>query len=174
MPGQTKRTDDLSLFHHPITELFPRVENDGQEKRYRLTKEQIEFFHTNGYLAGVRLLDNKQIETLRAELAQLINPNHSGRELFYEYHTNESSDPANILFHALGAWRVAPGFHDLLWHPAFFVPAAQLLGGAVALHDQIFSKPGTTLMSHAPGLFYWTAASAATPLRFDWAGRLNP
>ena len=144
-------TDDLSRFHHPITDLFPRAGDIAQETRHRLTKEQIQFYHTNGYLAGLPLLDDKQLETLRAELALLTNPSHAGRELFYEYNTNESSDPATVLFHALGAWRVAPGFHDLLWHSAFLVPAAQLLDGPVRFwHDQIFSKP-----AHHGGIVAW-------------------
>ena len=144
-------TDDLSRFHHPITDLFPRAGDDAQRRRHRLTNDQIKFFHTHGYLAGVRILDDAQVNALRAELAQLTDPQHSGRAHFYEYHTNESSDPATVLFHALGAWRVAPGFHDLLWHPAFLVPASQLLAGAVRFwHDQIFSKP-----AHHGGIVAW-------------------
>ena len=152
-------TDDLSCFHHPITNLFPRAGDYAQEKPHRLIKEQIEFYHTNGYLAGIRLLEEAQLETLRAELALLTYPNHAGRELFYEYNTNESSDPATVLFHALGAWRVAPGFHDLLWHPAFLVPAAQLLEGPVRFwHDQIFSKPAYHggIVAWHQDYSYWT------------------
>jgi len=71
--------------------------------------------------------------------------------LFYEYNSNESTDPNHVLFHALGAWRIAPGFHDLLWHPAFTVPAAQLLGGSVRFwHDQLFCKP-----AHHGGVVAW-------------------
>ena len=152
-------TDDLSRFHHPITDLFPLAGDNAQLTRHRLTEDQVEFYHQNGYLAGVRLLDDMQIETLRTELALLSNPNHPGRELFYEYNLNESSDPATILFHALGAWRVAPGFHDLLWHPAFLIPAAQLLQGAVRFwHDQIFSKPAYHggIVAWHQDYSYWT------------------
>ena len=151
--------DDLSRFHHPITHLFPRAVDGAHLTQYRLTKDQVEFFHANGYLPRVRLLDYKQIEALRADLALLTNPNHPGRELFYEYNTNESSDPATVLFHALGAWRVAPGFHDLLWHPAFLVPAAQLLEGPVRFwHDQIFSKPAYHggIVAWHQDYSYWT------------------
>src|SRR5256885_674880 len=56
-----------------------------------------------------------------------------------------------VLFHALGAWRITPGFHDLLWNPAFTVPASQLLGGAVRFwHDQLFCKP-----AHHGGVVAW-------------------
>jgi ectoine hydroxylase-related dioxygenase (phytanoyl-CoA dioxygenase family) len=80
-------------------------------------------------------------------------------QLFYEYHANESTDPLKTLFHALGAWRVATGFHDLLWNPAFLVPASQLLGGLVRFwHDQIFYKPaqhGGVVAWHQD-YSYWT------------------
>ena len=149
-------TEDLSRLHHPLTNLFPRL---GDANKFKLTDQQIEFFHTHGYLAGVRILDDAQVDALRTELGLLTDPNHSGRELFYEYHTNESGDPARVLFHALGAWRVAAGFHDLLWHPGFLVPAAQLLAGAVRFwHDQIFSKPAYHggIVAWHQDYSYWT------------------
>ena len=92
-------------------------------------------------------------------LAGLMDPSHPGHHLFYEYHTNESKDPNTVLFHALGAWRITPGFHDILWHPAFTVPASQLLGGAVRFwHDQLFCKPprqGGVVAWHQD-YSYWT------------------
>jgi ectoine hydroxylase-related dioxygenase (phytanoyl-CoA dioxygenase family) len=148
--------DDLSKRHAPITNLFSRSRGFDQ---YRLTKDQVEFFHTHGYLAGIRLLSDAQIETLRDELAGLMDPDHPGNDLFYEFHTNESTDPSTALFHALGAWRVAAGFHDLLWNPAFLLPASQLLGGAVRFwHDQLFCKPprqGGVVAWHQD-YSYWT------------------
>jgi len=40
-----------------------------------------------------------------------------------------------------------PGFHDLLWNPAFLVPASQLLGGPVHFwQDQLFCKPAPALL----------------------------
>lgn len=140
--------EDLSRQHYPLTSLFPRLR---EVEKFRLTDEQITFFHVNGYLAGLRLFDDDQIDALRAEFVLLSDPDHPGRHLFYEYNSNESTDPSRILFHALGAWRVAPGFHDLLWNPAFLVPAAQLLKGSVRFwHDQIFSKP-----AHHGGIVAW-------------------
>src|SRR5437588_10127061 len=93
-----------------------------------------------------------------------MNPEHAGRHLFHEYHSNESTDPDRVLFHALGAWRVLPGFHDLLWNPAFLVPVSQLLGGPVRFwHDQLFCKParhGGVVAWHQD-FSYWTRT---TPL----------
>jgi len=142
---------DLSKHHYPITNLFTASASTEEWEAFRLTNNQIEFFHTHGYLAGIRLLNDEQIETLRAELAGLIDPNHPGNDLFYEFHSNESRDPSKVLFHALGVWRIAPGFHDLLWNPAFLMPASQLLGGAVRFwHDQLFCKP-----AHQGGVVAW-------------------
>ena len=104
-----------------------------------MSQEQIDFFHENGFLAGVKMVDEKQIKFLRNEITELADVDHPGHHLFYEYHSNESIDPSTILFHALGAWRIARGFHDLLWNPTFLMPASQLLGGPVRFwHDQIF------------------------------------
>ena len=156
--------EDLARHHRPVGDLFRWPGEAHELARFRLTDEQLEFYKSNGYLAGVRLLNDAQVEALRAELSQLVNPSHPGKQLFYEYHSNESTDPHRTLFHALGAWRVAPGFHDLLWNPACLVPASQLLGGAVRFwHDQIFYQP-----AHHGGLGAWHqdsfSCSRATPV----------
>lgn len=163
---------DLAQVHHPVSDLFPRLTSSKDWEKYSLSEEQIAFYEENGYLAGVRILDDQQIETLLAELAGLVQPNHEGSELWYEYHTNESVDPNAILFHALGAWRICPGFHDILWHPAFTVPASQLLGSSVRMwHDQLFCKPakhGGVVAWHQD-YSYWTATKPMSHLTC-WIG----
>ena len=80
-----------------------------------------------------------------------MKKSHPANHLFHEYHSNESKDPNAVLFHALGAWRTGPAFHDVLWSPAFLVPASQLLGGPVRFwHDQLFCKP-----AHHGGVVAW-------------------
>lgn len=159
--------DDLSKYHHAVGTLLDHGASAFQPdaaQRHKLTPDQVAFFREHGFLGGVRVLSDAQVETLRAELENLMNPAHEGRALFHEYHSNESSDPDRVLFHALGAWRVMPGFHDLLWNPAFLVPASQLLGGAVRFwHDQLFCKParhGGVVAWHQD-YSYWTRT---TPL----------
>lgn len=143
--------EDLSKFHAPISNLFTAPESPEELLEHRLTDEQVAFYEENGYLAGVRMLDGKQIETLRAELSELMQPECARSALWYEFHSNESNDPARVLFHALGAWRIARGFHDVLWNPRFTVAASQLLGGAVRFwHDQLFCKP-----AHHGGVVAW-------------------
>jgi len=142
-------TEDLSQYHHPIGNLFPRVDQDLSQ--FELSSEQVEFYREHGYVAGIRLLNETQIEALRREVLELVDPEHPGNNLFYEFNWNESANPEEILFHALGAWRILPGLHDVLWHPGFTVPASQLLEGAVRFwHDQIFYKP-----AHHGGVVIW-------------------
>ena len=143
--------EDLATYHQILSSLFAWPTHAREWNGYRLSAEQIEFYEANGYLAGIRLLNDDQVAVLRAELDELADPANPGNQLFYEYHSNEATDPAKTLFHALGAWRVARGFHDLLWNPAFLMPASQLLGGAVRFwHDQIFYKP-----AHHGGVVAW-------------------
>jgi hypothetical protein len=164
--------EDLSRYHAPITKLFPAPAAAEEWEQYRLTGEQVAFYVEHGYLAGVRMFDEGQGERLRAELSELTNPGHPARGLWYEFHSNESTDPSRVLFHALGAWRIAPGFHDLLWNPRFTVPASQLLGGAVRFwHDQLFCKParhGGCVAWHQD-YSYWTRTTPLAHLT-AWAG----
>jgi ectoine hydroxylase-related dioxygenase (phytanoyl-CoA dioxygenase family) len=152
-------TYDLSLEHSPVSDLFPQPATLAEWNRLRLTDDQVVFFHEHGYLAGVQMLDEHQIDVLRVQLQRVMNVNHPGHALFHEFHSNESTDASRVLFHALGAWRIEPGFHDLLWNPRFTVAASQLLEGPVRFwHDQLFCKParhGGVVAWHQD-YSYWT------------------
>jgi len=144
-------TDDLSRYSTPVGDLFPQPSTPEEWDAYRLSEEQVRFFRDNGYLGGIRLLTDEQVAALRIELNGLMDPAHEGNHLFYEFHSDESSNPETVLFHALGAWRIAPGFHDVLWNPAFTMAASQLLDGPVRFwHDQLFCKP-----PHHGGVVAW-------------------
>jgi len=150
---------DLSKRHDLVGDLLKLPKTAAEWDRYRLSDAQVAFYHEQGYVAGVRILTDEQIAKLQAELVDFFQPEHPGYELWYEYHTNESPRPDKVLFHSLGAWRLRPGFHDILWHPAFTVAASQLLGGAVRFwHDQLFCKPakhGGVVAWHQD-YSYWT------------------
>ena len=142
---------DLSETHAPVGQFLEQPRDFEEWRKFRLTDEQISGFNERGYVAGIQVLDDRQVEILCSELAGLMKKSHPGNHLFHEYHSNESKDPNSVLFHALGAWRTNPGFHDVLWSPAFLVPASQLLGGSVRFwHDQLFCKP-----AHHGGVVAW-------------------
>src|SRR5215471_15282012 len=72
-------TEDLSRYHQPVGSLLSGLTADWEQ--YRLNEDQIEFFRENGYLLGVRMFTDKQVEVLRVELDQLIDPEHPGGHL---------------------------------------------------------------------------------------------
>ncbi|MBL7764088.1 MAG: phytanoyl-CoA dioxygenase family protein [Chitinophagaceae bacterium] len=167
---------DLSKVHELVSDMFRWPSSEGEWDQYRLSKEQLDFFHENGYLAGVKMLDEKQIERLQNELVTLADTSLSGHELFYEFHSNESTDPSTILFHALGAWRITPGFHDVLWNPRFLVAVSQLLGDKSVRfwHDQLFWKPAKTggVVAWHQDYSYWTRTKPIAHLTC-WCGLDN-
>ncbi len=151
---------DLSHHHRLISELFTYPQTSEEWEPYRLTEEQVTFFREQGYLPNIKLLDEWQVDALNEELAAIADPNHPSNDLFYEFHSNESADPNAVLFHSLGHWRIAPGFHDVLWNPAFVMAASQLLGDTSVRfwHDQLFCKPaqhGGVVAWHQD-YSYWT------------------
>jgi ectoine hydroxylase-related dioxygenase (phytanoyl-CoA dioxygenase family) len=151
---------DLSNYAHPVSEMFKWPRTAKEWTKYELTKEQVDFFQANGYLSGIKLLDDLQIDQLKEQLLEVMDIKHPNHDLLYEYHTNESVDQGKILFHALGHWRMTPGFHDVLWNPAFVMAAYQLLGNKPVRfwHDQLFCKPakhGGVVAWHQD-YSYWT------------------
>ena len=151
--------EDLSLRHELVSDLFQLPKTPAEWSKHCLAAGQVEFYRQNGYLPGVRLLNDQQVEALRDEVTELADRSHPGHQLFYEYHSNEAADSATVLFHALGAWRITPAMHDVLWNPAFTVAASQLLEGPVRFwHDQLFCKParhGGVVAWHQD-YSYWT------------------
>ena len=164
---------DLSQVHQLISDLFQWPSSKEEWEKYKLNDDQIAFFNENGYLAGVKMLDDEQVDFLRKELTEIADANHPAHSLYYEFNSNESSDPSTILFHALGAWRIGPGFHDVLWNPRFLVAASQLLGNVPVRfwHDQLFWKPAKKggVVAWHQDYSYWTRTKPVAHLTC-WCG----
>lgn len=151
---------DLSKVHKLLSNLFEWPKSEKDWEQYRLTDDQVAFFHANGYLPNIKLLEHWQVAQLNKELESLTDPDQPGMELFYDFASNESSNPDTVLFHSLGHWRIKEGFHDILWNPAFVMAASQLLGNNSVRfwHDQLFCKPakhGGVVAWHQD-YSYWT------------------
>ncbi len=139
---------DLAEFHSPVTDVFADAAANGDTM---ISEEQCAFYRDNGYLSGLRILDDAQIDALQKDLETIMSPGYAADARFYEYHHNESENASKMLFHALGAWRVSRAFHDLIFYERFVNAAAALLGGPVRFwHDQIFVKP-----AHDGGMVAW-------------------
>lgn len=151
---------DLADYHQLLTDLFKQPQSKEEWDQYRLSNEQVAHFHEYGYVSGIKLLDENQVDLLNQQLVKVMDPNHPSHHLFYEFHSNESNDPNSVLFHSLGHWRIAKGFHDVLWNPAFVMAAHQLLENKPVRfwHDQLFCKPakhGGVVAWHQD-YSYWT------------------
>ena len=167
---------DLSLAHSLVSDLFKWPSAKADWEKLKLTDEQVSFFNENGFLAGIKMLDDAQVNFLRNELSEVADVNHPAHGLYYEFHSNESADPSTILFHALGAWRIGPGFHDVLWNPRFLVAASQLLGNVPVRfwHDQLFWKPAKKggVVAWHQDYSYWTRKKPIAHLTC-WCGLDN-
>jgi ectoine hydroxylase-related dioxygenase (phytanoyl-CoA dioxygenase family) len=152
-------TFDLANYSKPVSSIFHQPTTPEEWKRYMLTEEQVKSFQEDGFLSGIRILTEEQVDLLNDELLKLQAVSPEEKKLFYHYESNESMDPQKVLFHAIGGWRVTPGFHDLIWSPAYRMAAYQLMGHSFRLfHDQLFCKPakhGGVVAWHQD-FSYWT------------------
>lgn len=163
---------DYGKNQQPVSDLFEQPTSAEQWQQYALSEAQIQHYLDHGFVKDIKILDERQIQALCDALRQLSDPGHPGNEYFYEYHSNESEDPDTVLFHALGAWRVDPLFHDILWAPAYRMAAYQLIGKGYRLfHDQLFSKPARHggLVAWHQDFSYWTWTSPMHHLT-TWIG----
>lgn len=154
--------EDLSRHHAPVTDLA--AENAFEPT---IGPAAAEKFDRDGFITCVPVLSGRQVARLQVELDEMMRPECAADGRFYEFHINESGDPDAVVFHALGAWRVSPAFHDLIFLPSLVNAAAALLGGPVRLwHDQIFVKPprhGGVVAWHQDRS-YWTRTRPAAHL----------
>jgi len=165
-PAADSAFPDLSAFHAPVSD-FLALSGDSWPvseeavRKYSLSAEQLAAYERDGFIDNVRIVNDAQLERLRAELATIMNPAHPAHKLWHEYNENEAGAESGFsLFHSLGAWRISPAFHDILFLPSYLVPAAQLMGSARLhlWHDQLFCKParnGAVVAWHQD-MSYWT------------------
>jgi ectoine hydroxylase-related dioxygenase (phytanoyl-CoA dioxygenase family) len=134
-----------------VTGLFPRLD-EANRGAFGLSPEQVRFFHENGYVKGGRVLDDDQIAALRDGLEVIRTGQNPRTGELYEIDDDYKRAPELNVFHFLGAWLIDDVFHDVIFHPAIAVKAAQLLGVPHARfwHDQVFYKP-----KRHPGVVTW-------------------
>jgi ectoine hydroxylase-related dioxygenase (phytanoyl-CoA dioxygenase family) len=92
------------------------------------------------------------MEALAAGLEAIRSEENPRIGELYEIDDDYRRAPDEHVFHFLGAWLIDDAFHDLLFHPAITVKAAQLLGvdHVRFWHDQVFYKP-----PRHPGVVTW-------------------
>ena len=71
---------DLSCDHGLVGSLITVPASPDAWAQYRLTDEQIEFYHHNGYVAGIRLLTDEQVDRLGAQLTAILSGDATAAE----------------------------------------------------------------------------------------------
>ena len=109
------------------------------------------FFYILYFLLMERLLFVKFY--LSIYLYKDTNKRHPGHDMLYEYHSNQSGDPDNVLVHCLGHWRLSQLFHDLVFHPKIVVylllSQKKLKNiGKMAKHDKYFHKISPSFLNN--------------------------
>ncbi len=130
--------------HRAAGGLFPSATTAADVERYGLTADQIAAFQRDGYLAGVRVVDDRQLQRLRDRLEQLIADDFPRKdELIGLTAQTGGATKSQQMIYFRGAWLVDEAFHDTLFNARVTVPVSQLLdtGRVRFWHDQVFYKP---------------------------------
>ncbi|XP_071957621.1 probable alpha-ketoglutarate-dependent hypophosphite dioxygenase [Antedon mediterranea] len=148
-------TKDWSTVEKPSGGLFAKDTSNWDD--FQLPEDRVKEFWEKGYLTNVPVLTSEQCDQILTVYQQLADESDQfpGYDLLYEFHSNQSGDPDNVLMHCLGHWRINQLFHDLVFLPNIAVPSSKLLNPtedrSVRLwHDQLFAKP-----PHHGGVVAW-------------------
>ena len=136
----------------------------AHETQFELSADQVRFYETNGYLAPLRLLDDRQLQEMRHRLETMIRNDYSrADELVSPPRVKAGEKPRMIYFQ--GAWRVDYSFRGLVFSPRLTTALCQLLGTESVrfFHDQIFYKPARHggIVAWHQDYSYWTRTAPA-------------
>lgn len=149
----------LERAHSALTEAFPR------EGDFELSDSQLADFERDGFLTGLRILNDEQLVALRERLELMRERMHALQSELHEVEVAWLERPDEAVLHFLGAWRVDELFHDLVFAPAVTSPLAQALGTRRLRfwHDQVFYKPPQHkgVVPWHQDYSYWTRATPA-------------
>jgi ectoine hydroxylase-related dioxygenase (phytanoyl-CoA dioxygenase family) len=127
----------------PYGENFPRVRSVQDLDGHRLTAAQVSAFRTSGFIHNIPILTSTQVGALRDAIEAIVGRQTGREDELTAFSQADPADPASRMTYMQGAWTITEAVHDLIYHPAITVKAAQLLGTSRVRfwHDQIFYKP---------------------------------
>lgn len=104
-----------------------------------LTQEQIEQFHANGFLNGGQLLNDDEVETLRAEVMRAIDERERTDIPQPISLRNMSRDESRSVWQIVNIWEASEPFRQLVGRQDVTTAIAQLTGATELRiwHDQI-------------------------------------
>jgi len=143
--------EDLA-YHPGAINPWPKL-----DREHALTSGQVDSYWRDGFLIGVPVFTEEEIAQVNKDIDEITNPEHEGREHWYEY--NSDLTETGGIIHGIGSWRVRESLHDLLWHPVLSGAFRQLLEAEPRLlFDQLFCKPAlqSGAVSWHQDYSYWT------------------
>ena len=110
---------------------------------FRLSPAQVARFERDGFVADVPVLGARELDEVRAAVADVIADLDRLAPHMYEVERAFTERPGEVVCHFLGGWRVSAPLRKLIDLPAITEPCAQLLGvdRLRFWHDQVFAKP---------------------------------
>jgi hypothetical protein len=134
------------------------------EKQFDLTADQVRFYGDHGYLAPLRVLDDRQLQELRSRLENMIRDDYARADELVAAPRVKAGEKSRMIYFQ-GAWRVDDLFRDLVFSPRLTTPLCQLLGRESVrfFHDQIFYKPARHggIVAWHQDYSYWTRTAPA-------------
>lgn len=115
-----------------------------------LTPEQVDCFRRDGYMKFRRVLDEGELERLRAALERVIAEEEAGSraeerppEFAYGHDRRDRKLERRAIHQFVNMWKVAPEYREVIHHPEITAAVRDLMAvQRVRLwHDQIISKP---------------------------------
>ena len=124
-----------------------------------LDESQIQKFHRDGFLLGPRILDDQQVDTLRAELERVIRD--QGNPAVPQPVCLGNMGGETPVWQIVNIWEASEPYQALVYNPVIAEDVAQLLGAReVRLwHDQIQYKP-----AGKGGVNFWHQDSLYWPI----------
>ncbi len=111
-----------------------------------LTAEQVARFQADGFVKGGRVIDDATVETLRNELARVIEQQGDPKVKQPVFAAIWLSNPATPIWQIVNIWEASEPFRQLLYNPQVCAEVAQLTDATepCVWHDQIQYKPAET------------------------------
>jgi hypothetical protein len=118
----------------------------------QLSADQLAAFERDGFVGPIDVLPPRDVERVRAAVAEVIANLETLRDRLYEVEHAFTERPGEVVCHFLGGFRVHPVLRDLIFDPRATAVCAQALGVEQLRfwHDQVFAKP-----PRHPGVVPW-------------------
>ena len=115
-----------------------------------LTSSQIDEFHRNGFLNGGRILTDRELEALRADLDHILEKGPDGftseepQPVSFRNMSQRGDESAALaVWQIVNIWEASPAFGRLIYHPSIVKGISRLTDAPnlMVWHDQIQYKP---------------------------------